>query len=347
MVASKVPPQLILPAETKEAVRIRPASKNIKTMKTQDSLTPQDPATANASPKADATANATPIPTAPPRYRRVNRKGIIFSLTVIVAGALLLASKTIGTQIQYAPVIFSWPMLIVIVGLLSLMFHRRFSFGALLLVAVGFFLLIPRIGAGGAIFGWTVPAGFLATYWPVLVIFAGVLWLISWLVRPRRDLRRERWERRMRRCGQGEGKEGGFGQWDGHSFDRREWEGRYGQYSHHSFENGEMSSVFGSGKHIILDPEFRGGKASAVFGEIILDLRKTTLPANKTTTLEVDIVFGNAVVIVPESWNVIVRPNNVAGSFVDKREATDTPVDMTRTLDIQVNSVFGGGELRN
>ena len=242
--------------------------------------------------------------------RRASRAGLLFALLAIAAGVFILASNTGSALAVYRPIIFSWPMLVIVIGLIgfcNLLFHRRFSFCAFYVMLAGFFFLIQRIGSNEmTLFGWEIPQGFAHTYWPALLIAAGVLGVIRWIVRPLRTCSHKHWK-----------------------------------------EKGDINAVFGNSKHIILDPVFKGGEINAVFGEITLDLRKTELSEGKTTMLEVNIVFGNAVILVPESWNINLISTSIMGAFVDKRENAESPCDMTRTLEIQVHSVFSGGELHN
>ena len=254
-------------------------------------------------------------------HRRANRTGLFFALLAIAAGALILVFNTGAVLALYKPIIFSWPMLVTVIGFYGLVSHRHFSFSALFVMIVGIFFLIPRIGASNVtIFGWDIPYDFAATYWPVLLIAAGVFSIIRWIVRPQRAFCSNNWKHKKRHCR---------------------------NHSHRNFGKGDINTVFGNSKHVILDPVFEGGDVNAVFGEITLDLRKTELPEGKTPMLEVNIVFGNAIILVPESWNIKLTSSSVMGAFIDKRDNADASCDTTRTLEICVDCVCGGGELRN
>lgn len=105
------------------------------------------------------------------------------------------------------------------------------------------------------------------------------------------------------------------------------------------------NSVFGSGDHIVLDPEFKGGELNAVFGGITLDLRRTNLPVGETM-LDINAVFGGITIYVPVDWFVETHLDAVFGGFQDNRLPKE-PADTTRKLIITGSCVFGGGELRN
>jgi len=110
-------------------------------------------------------------------------------------------------------------------------------------------------------------------------------------------------------------------------------------------EGFSKNSVFGSGEHIVLDPEFKGGELNAVFGGISLDLRRTNLPVGDTV-LDVNAVFGGITIYVPDDWYVETHLDAVFGGFQDNRLPKE-PLDVTKKLIITGSCVFGGGELRN
>ena len=256
----------------------------------------------------------------PPPRRRRSHAGLFFAILAIVIGALILASNTGTVLALYKSLLFSWPMLVIVLGLCGLIFHHRFSFGALYVVIAGIFFLIPRIEANEmTLFGWQIPQEFAKTYWPALLIVAGALGVTRWIVRPRTHYHKY---------------------WGGES-------AHFRHCTHHDFKKGEVNAVFGRGKHIILDPAFEGGEVNAIFSEVTLDLRKAGLPEGKPALLEVNIVFGNAIILVPENWHVEMQTTPVIGGFMDRRDNIEGPHDMSRILKISVNSVFSGGELRN
>ena len=63
-------------------------------------------------------------------------------------------------------------------------------------------------------------------------------------------------------------------------------------------------------------------------------------------TLEINSVFGGCVLYLPIEWNIEMRPNHVFGQFVDNRPKPSFEVDEKRKLIMEVNAVFGGGEIK-
>ncbi|MBP1677057.1 MAG: hypothetical protein H6Q20_1616 [Bacteroidetes bacterium] len=256
-------------------------------------------------------------------YHSGYTKGLGFGLILMLIGVLFLGFNfgILGPELKR--VFFSWPMILVLIGVVNL-FKRHFTSGTILLVIGGFFLM-PRVISAYPAYFPGMDGGFTYTYWPVLLIIAGILLIISKIF----------------------GKNWGF-------VDNNN-DKQCGRHHHHHqnynyekyYKNSEFSknSIFGAGEHIVLDPVFKGGELNAVFGGITLDLRKTTL-AEGDTRVDINAVFGGVTIIVPPDWYIETRLDSVFGGFEDKRFKIENP-DMTRKLIITGACVFGGGELRD
>jgi len=252
-------------------------------------------------------------------FRSGYTKGLGFGLILMLIGVLFLGYNFGIIPYNVKEVIFSWPMLLVFIGLINL--FKRHLISGVVLIFVGGFFLIPRIVPG-------LDGQFVHIYWPLLLIAAGIVVLLQRVINPK-------W---------------GYGSWD------RDWHHHNHHHHSHRYDHSKWSenantsgfsknSVFGSGDHIVLDPEFKGGDLNAVFGGITLDLRRTSLPLGDTQ-LEVNAVFGGITIFVPSDWYVETHLDAVFGGFQDNRVPKE-PLDTTRKLVITGSCVFGGGELRN
>lgn len=83
---------------------------------------------------------------------------------------------------------------------------------------------------------------------------------------------------------------------------------------------------------------FGGGSATAVFGDLRLDLRHATLEP-EGATVQVTTVFGDVDLEVPEGWNVKVSGPELLGD-VNLRAAHDPPADAP-ILQLRVVTIFG------
>jgi predicted membrane protein len=105
--------------------------------------------------------------------------------------------------------------------------------------------------------------------------------------------------------------------------------------------------VFGGGERQVVSQNFRGGKITAIFGGIELDLTRAAL-APGVSEIEIACVFGGTTLIVPDDWNVTLEVTPVLGGFSDSRKLhAGRTVDPTKHLVIKGAVVLGGGELKS
>jgi predicted membrane protein len=247
------------------------------------------------------------------RYHR-HHHGISLAFLLIAAGLVFLGFNTGVIPLQYKSIFLSWQMLLIVLGFASL--FKRHYFGGIVLFLIGGFFLLPVINQVNPNWLGPFPADFIHLYWPVLLIAAGAIVLLQWIFPAP-----HRWK----------------------SVEHHHHHTDYQNYTEGYINS---NSVFGSGEHIVLDPEFKGGEINSVFGGVTLDLRKTSLKEGKTK-LQISAVFGGVTLYVPESWNVELHTDCVFGGFEDKRFGSINEIDRSHTLVIYGSCVFGGGEIKS
>jgi predicted membrane protein len=88
---------------------------------------------------------------------------------------------------------------------------------------------------------------------------------------------------------------------------------------------------------------FRGGELLAIFGGIVIDLRRAIPDTSQNMVLDTVAVFGGIELRVPETWRIVVRGVAVFGAYENK---TIPPVPSAGasvpTLVITGSAVFGG-----
>lgn len=88
---------------------------------------------------------------------------------------------------------------------------------------------------------------------------------------------------------------------------------------------------------------YKGGKATAVFGGIELDLHHAEI--KDTATLDVFAFCGGVEIRVPDEWNVVISGMPMLGGWEDH---TRKPIGKNpRTLIINATCVLGGLEIKN
>ena len=250
--------------------------------------------------------------------------GVVFALLVIVAGGVLLAFNSGLLAHEWRRVFFSWQMLL-LVGAMAEYARGRFTWGSVML-AIGGVFIIRRLAP---LYPDLAASGVGNTWWPILLIVAGILILGSiFFKKPCHG----GW---YENCHHGNGSCHG----------RKDRDGRESRSSRASgVINTEV--VFGGSEQVYLDPEFRGGKISTVFGGVKLDLRRTSLPEGETW-LKIESVFGGVEIDTPEDWIIEIRSESIFGGFVDKRlPPVDGKYIEGRKLILKTSCVFGGGEIK-
>lgn len=242
--------------------------------------------------------------------------GFTFSILLILVGILFLGINTGFLPILYKPLFSSWPIWCIFIGLFVLL--DRSWFVASVLLTLGIFFIIPQIGYINP--SLNIPDDFTHLYWPVLLIAAGIYFTFSRLFKHSCCFHRN---------------------FHKHCFsdtDTNQWNSEDGYI--------QIKSAFESRKNFVLDPVFKGGDVECIFGEVIVDLRKTTLPEGKTK-LFVKCSFGSVAIIVPDGWNVQLRGDSVFGTFSDNRLSRSVNPENGRTLVIDGKCSFGECKLRD
>lgn len=101
----------------------------------------------------------------------------------------------------------------------------------------------------------------------------------------------------------------------------------------------DLVAVFEGQNLISVADPFYGGKIMAMFGGVLLDLRKVT-PAPTGIYIDVAIVMAGLQLIVPEGWRVKFEGNLLAGGFSD--ETRTTADDDVPTVTVSGFALMGG-----
>ena len=243
---------------------------------------------------------------------------LLFGLAVVAAGIVLIMLNVGAISAVWKPILFSWQMLLIVMGLINLLnWNRHHFFGGLVTLFVGAFFLIPKliIAFPDTFYGWN--PDFAQNFWPLLLVVIGLLIVFGSIFKPKR---------------------------------KKDWS--YTKFTDEFSGNKEniggtfdKNVIFSGGEYIVLDPVFSGGELNAVFGGIDLDLRKTNL-AEGDTVLEVNAVFGGIDIKIPSDWNIKSEVSCILGGIEDKREKTNDFIP-NRRLILTGGCIFGGCSIKN
>ncbi|MBU1338080.1 MAG: cell wall-active antibiotics response protein [Acidobacteria bacterium] len=103
--------------------------------------------------------------------------------------------------------------------------------------------------------------------------------------------------------------------------------------------------MFSGVKKAIESKEFRGGKATVIFGGVELEFGGAKLKEGKAI-IDATAIFGGLEIRVPDTWKVVVDSNGIFGGVEDKRRVIE-PKDPEATLFVRATAIFGGIEIKN
>ncbi len=105
-----------------------------------------------------------------------------------------------------------------------------------------------------------------------------------------------------------------------------------------------ISAIFAGNETISTSKDYQGGKATAILGGIVIDLRDATI--KKEATLEVFSLLGGIEIKVPREWNVQHSVFPILGG-VESKSHSDKTKDSAPTLIITGTAVLGGIEIHS
>ncbi len=243
-------------------------------------------------------------------------------LLLIIAGVLLLAYK-MGAGIPGW--IFTWPMLLIAVGLLTGLKSNFHNPGALIMIMIGVIFLIDQINPEFNFHNYIVP---------VILIAVGLIYVL----RPRNN-----WGSRSGK----KWRERNY--YDNYSPENSSTENTnktdLNNLAEENAEYVEINAVLGGVKKIILSKNFKGGEITCFMGGTEINLLKADI--QQPIILEVNNVFGGTKLIVPSNWDVKNEVTAVFGGIEDKRNVSNTIPDPVKTMVLKGTCVFGGIEVSN
>lgn len=106
-----------------------------------------------------------------------------------------------------------------------------------------------------------------------------------------------------------------------------------------------LFTMFSGLNRRIESQEFRGGRASVIFGGVDLDFTGAQL-AGGEATVELTAIFGGMDVRVPRSWKVEVNGNAILGGVEDKHRS-EIEEENPPKLYIRATAILGGIDIKN
>ncbi len=251
-----------------------------------------------------------------------NRNPRIWSgFFLVIAGLALLAYK------MGAPIpgwLFTWPVLLIFIGLLIGARSRFHNPGSFIMILIGSIFLIDQQIPGIDFHNYIAP---------IVLIGIGLVFIL----RPRShgcERRYGRWNR------QGPPFSPVSGNPESENFKKKDdfLLASSGEYI-------DVVAVFGGIKKNVQSKDFKGGEIVSFMGGAEINFMQADI--QHPIELEVNTVFGGAKLIIPSNWEVKNEIIVVFGGVEDKRNFNNSTPDTNKRIVLKGSCVFGGIEFAN
>ncbi|MBC7886331.1 MAG: cell wall-active antibiotics response protein [Ferruginibacter sp.] len=249
-------------------------------------------------------------------YRDRESGRVVGGLILVAVGAALLLRNLDFFMPAW---LFTWPMILILVGIYTGFRHSFRNNSWFIMIAVGSFFLVSRF----------IPSLSLQPlFWPIVIIGLGV----AFILRPPRN----NW---------GNTKTGG---------DYTKWkttpaESVQDPVNIASLDSSDyllVRSVFSGVNRNIVSKNFQGGQITSVFGGAEIDLSQADITGQVIIKLE--IAFGGVKLVVPPHWTVQNEIDGIFHGVDDKRNFNPSAtIKPDKVLILKGSAVFGGIEIRS
>lgn len=224
-----------------------------------------------------------------------SKHGLI-GIILILAGLIFIGDQLGIFPYKFKDIIFSWQSLLIVLGLIFLA-KRDGKPTGIILLAIGIFFILPKF--------MNVPYNFHKFFWPILLIFAGVLIISRGFFWKRTEIPSSRM--------------------NGDSIDDVNIFGGHDRIiTNENFRGGEIINIFGGGKYNLLNSKLSQGK-NVLEVVMIFGGSKIIVPQDWEIKVEVAVVFGG-----------FTDKRIIPAGLVHNKD---------KTLIIKGVAIFGGGEI--
>lgn len=243
---------------------------------------------------------------------------------LLAIGALLLAR---ASGVVFPAWFFTWPMILIAIGVFSGIRHGFRRLGWLIPIVVGFVFLMDELS----------PDRTLKPYiWPVAIIVMGLLFLFRpkkkrWL-QDDADITSKPLVSEQKQMAEENS------HWPGYQNEQAEW-----KVSNDNNNVIDVTAIFGGVKKNILSKSFKGGDVTTFMGGAELNLTQADI--NGKVMIDCFNMFGGTKLIIPPDWDVQSEMVSIFGGIEDKRQPTQ--VSPTKVIVLDGTCIFGGVEIKS
>lgn len=250
-------------------------------------------------------------------WERNHRKGRMIGGVLLIAAGILFWFKKAGL-IEIPRWIFSWQMLLIVIGLVSGIKHNFKNATWLILMSIGGIFLLTDF----------IPGLNLRFYFlPVLLIVIGLVMILK----PKNK----------------------YHYYHRYKYRKGHWNCYEGTNSNDPVFNTtdeylSINNVFGGVKKNVISKDFKGGEVNNTFGGCEINLMQADVV--NEAVLDMNVTFGGVKLLVPPHWQIKSDITTVMGGVEDKRPATTGPAgayQSSKVLVLKGNVFIGGIEIKS
>src|SRR5690606_4752233 len=262
----------------------------------------------------DTTSNRSQIH--PPKPNR-NWSGLI----LILIGVVFLLKRIPGIHEWIPTWIFTWPSILIVIGLFIGAKSRFQNIGSFILIGIGIFFLFEN-------------AHMIHTNLKPFILPAGLI-ILGIIVLTRRHqhptCRNKNYRHFRHRHYPPPNPDSNA---DLIADDDKDSEDRL-----------EVSSVFGNINRSLISKNFKGGNIAATFGGAEINLSKCDFQGS--VTIDLSVAFGGVELVIPGNWKLHNEVNVILGGIEDKRNLLSETEGNTKTLTLRGSIICGVLELKS
>ncbi|ADR21335.1 membrane protein [Marivirga tractuosa] len=236
------------------------------------------------------------------------RNNISFGVVLLIIGSILLLDRMDIIEFSW---VFSWPFLLIGVGIYSIVRHGASNGFGLFMILFGSFFLVRRENF--------IPVEYYDYLLPGGIILVGLYLVFS------------------------RSTKFGFSKIDSD----KEFDENIGVSDAKVVESDYIraEAVFASVQRRLITKDFKGGKITTAFGGADIDLSKAEI--QDSAVLNVEVTFGGLKLIIPPHWEIQADVSNVFSGIEDKRAFPSVEAADRKILYIKGSVSFGGLEFKS
>jgi len=252
-------------------------------------------------------------------------KKIVAGVMFLAVGVFLLLNRMDFFIPDVYPLIISWQMLLIAIGIILLVDkpsdHKT---AGVVLIAIGALFLLPKIFPLFSLSGFIIP---------VIVIAIGIGFIIRAATR-----------------------KNGTNEWETWKSEHPEWNKQFTDFGksfgkNFTTNNGNVvhkEYVFSSSKEKWTQGKLKNVSIEATFSGVELDFTQAELADDIKVAAHIGVksVFSGVILYVPEDWNIMIQKTGAFGGFTDNRPNRVLKVSSEKLVVLELEAVFGGGEIR-